>query len=722
MTTKIDVIIKGIAELLQKIKEVQDEERKKYELKKKEKKEKEEVEEEAAEEQQKQDDEYKGAVADPEEEDKPENKPKSRKCGHWIYKDFVQGRSGTGWELYPRVRYRMDDIMQYSVGSGDGTQWATHYINSPSGRNWQDTVITGSMEFIGYLSYVQFYAPGSGFGTVYQLPEGAIETPYDPMVYLQSTSSNWGLYFPDELNSGEAKYRRMITIQKKRSAGNQPQINQAQVCFPINNKKSIIIVPTWMSWITSLGAESYDSPPPSAGYFLHPQNTSQPSVKYTVYYKNPGTNTGWTPINGFYWVMNPADETDILSLSELAAIMPLSSTYVFSHNHKWDVAGFVVSHKKARKLDNIPDEVLNKIRARYPEAPWDTTFGTNNNYNFLDVIDKTPGYPTQIDDIYNIESWEFNPDSQCMGIARNLFGRSDYDSGSLPYDYWFRDNRMPVYVNEGDVRYSSFDTHRVLGISPGAYDYYDADLQDHAFYNHFGKGSWYDSWDFTYSTRDSWVSEYGEVRLHAKDVSKNTWNWFNGITQKALDLGDANRYQLTKNDIAWIYLNKEQREAYINNYKEYSTDPAGLLEYALEAPDNPEFNYVYMERNVDNQVLVDGVKWIGEGYMGTWTSADEPPFDYNSDPFYDAPYMDPEDSRWKRYGLKHKLSPSRQWPPSVSAGISDPIPANASAAARADHPLAKGTALMTLVINTAWDNDYSAVLLAMGFEPRDLVP
>lgn len=719
MTTKITVEIKGADSLLDAVKSVQADERNKYEERKEE--EKEEAKLAAAEEVEAAQGDQDGAIKEEDKRKKRPVNPKLKRCGHWIYKDFVTGRSGDSWDQWARARLNGEDVMQYSVGSGDGTQWATHYINAPSGRIFSSTVTTGSMNFIGYLSYVQYYEPGSGFGTVYTLPEGAIETPYDPMVYLQSTSSNWGLYFPDELGSGPNKYRRMITLQKRRPSGSGPEFNQAQVCFPVNNKKSVIIVRTWLSWTATSRGEQYYAPPPSAGYFLHPQNTSNASVKFTVYYKNPGADTGWTPINGFYWLMDPGDEENILSVSELNAIFPLSSSYSFAHNHKVDVTGFVVSYNRVKKLENIPSELLSKMELRYPEAPWDTYFPTLNRYYFYYVIDKCPGYPPQLDEDYNTASWEFNPDSQCMGVARNLFQDSTYDSGFLPYDHWIRDPEFPGRLDESDSSWTTFETHRVLGISPGAYDYYDSELQDYDFFNHYGYGG------YAASAPYSLTSNYGEVRLHTKDVLKNdnptifknAWYWFYKIREKVLQAG-VNRDNLTKNDIAWIYLTKDQREAYIDNYKVSPTDSGAIVQHALQAPEDPEFNYMFIERSEANDILTDGVRWISEGGSGSWTSAYEPPFDSNSDPYYDPPYMDPADSRWKKSRYKHKLSRNRQWPPSISAGISEPIPATASAAARADHPLAKGTGYMTLVINTAWDKDYSQVLLGMGFTAEDL--
>lgn len=739
MTTKIDVIIKGIAELLQKIKEVQDEERKKYEEAKRKKKEKEKAEKEAQQEEEDKDDEYKGAIAETEEEEEPENRPKSRKCGHWMYKDFTYGQGTSDWQNYDRATYDGPDIFQVSIGSGDGVKWETHYFQAPSGKPTFESVVTGSMDFVGYLSYMQFYEPGSGFGTVYTLPEGAIETPYDPVVYLNPFNPPsscpdgfcWQLYFPDELSSGPGRSRKTVTLTKKLKPVNSTEVafcNQNQFCFPINNKKSVVIIPSWVHWSRGSAGEIYSAAAPGE-FFLHPQNISQPSIRYTVYYKNPGgANTGWTPINGFYWLMNPADETQILTMSQLGQIFPLSTTITHNHAGKYEIAGFVVSHKNVKKLESIPEAVEAKIRARCPEPYWDDSniYWASYTESMRELNDKTPGYPSEIDDIYNNVSWMMNPDAHCMGVARNLFYPWEYDGDGLPYDYWNRDGSAPSL--------DAFYPPLTLGISPGIYDSYDADLQDHAFYNHFGKGSWYDSWGFTYSTRDTWTSEYGDVRLHTQDVllnqtpnqPKNAWYWFYNIRSvtSELDGPGYSRWHITKsaNDIAWMYLNTAERQAFLDNYTDSETDTEAILDYALSAPDHAEFNYMYYAKNDNpaNLKLQNGVKWISEGGASSWVDADAVEFDYNADPFYDQPYMEPDDPHWRRYKLKHKLSQNRMWPPSVSAGIDEPIPANANLSAKANHPLAKGNAIMTLMINTAWDNDYSQVLLDMGFTAEDL--
>ncbi len=716
MTTKITVNIEGTDKLLDTAKSLQAETRAEYVEKKKDKK----VAEEAAEELKLQEtatkeDNQKGAIRDSEEDKKRPVGPKPRGCGHWIYKDYTFSVGTSQWSQYDRGTYDGPDVFQVSVGSGNGKQWATHYFYGPSGKPTFDAAVTGSMDFVGYLSYVQYYEPGSGFGTVYTLPEGAIETPYDPMVYLQSTSSNWGLYFPDELNSGEAKYRKIVTVIKKLKPVNSTELaacNQHHFCFPVNNKKTVIIVPSWVHWSRGSAGEIY-SGGNGGEYVLHPQNISQPSIKYTVYYKNAGgAATGWTPINGFYWLMDPADDTKILTLSQLGQLFPLDTSIEHSYAGVYEMTGFVVSDRKVKKLNSIPSEVEEKIRARCPEPFWDDSNIYWAAYNIRDTNDQMPGYPAEIDAIYNNYSWMMNPDAHCMGIARNLFYPWEYDGYSLPYDYWNRDE-LPA----------AFESPGTLGVSPGIYDSYDADLQDHNFYNHFGTGSWYDSWGFTYSQRTTWTSNYGEVRIHTQDVSKNAWNWFYNIRSATSiqDNSGYSRWNITKNDIAWIYLNSAEREAFLDNYKVYDTDPQSILDYALSAPDNPEFNYMYYEKNDEQNRLKNGVKWVSEGGSGSWVDSDAVEFDYDSDPFYEPPYMDLADAGWKKYKLKQKLSRERLWPPSISAGIDDPIPANAGLGAKENHPLAKGDSrTMTLLINTAWDNDYSQILLGMGFTPEDL--
>jgi hypothetical protein len=266
-------------------------------------------------------------------------------------------------------------------------------------------------------------------------------------------------------------------------------------------------------------------------------------------------------------------------------------------------------------------------------------------------------------------------------------------------------------------------TKQILGASPGIYDSYDLDLQDHAFYNHFGKGSWYDSWSFTYSVRDSWLSDYGDVRIHAGDIREGAWQWMRNIDET--DTDDNPPWHITVNDLAWLYLRPDDRQAFIDNYKQYNAvntydfTPA-QISYLNSAPEDPVFSYIYYARNVDAEKLIDGVKWATDGYGGAWTDANSPAFDYNDDPFYDVPYMDIEDPHWMKYRLKTKLSNQRVWPPSISSGFDDPVPANVPASSKSSHPLARGGLNLSYVINTAWDNDYSQVLLAMGFQAGDL--
>lgn len=723
MTTKINIEVKNNAELLDKQKAIQAEQRQADKQKQEQKKQQQEAEKAKKVQKDTEDEEWKGAIADPKEGKKRKNRPKLRRCGHWIYKDYTFSVGTSQWRQYNRGTYDGPDIYQVSVGSGDGTQWATHYFHGPTGKPTFDATVTGSMNFVGYLSYVQFYQPGSGFGTVYTLPEGAIETPYDPMVYLDPSGSPtgcpdgfcWALYFPDELNSGSGRSRRTVTIEKKLKPVNSTQLSaciQNHFCFPVNNKKTVIIVPSWINWSRGSAGEIY-SGGNGGEYVLHPQNFSQPSIKYTVYYKNSGgVETGWTPINGFYWIMDPADSTKILTLSQLGQLFPLDTTITHNYAGIYEMAGFVVSGQKVKKLDNIPSAVEAKIKARCPEPPWDDSNIYWAAYNVRDTNDQMPGYPAEIAEAYNNYSWMMNPDAHCMGVARNLFYPWEYDGYGLPYDYWNRDE-LPA----------AFESPGTLGVSPGAYDSYDADLQDHDFYNHFGTGSWYDSWDFTYSERTTWTSDYGEVRIHTQDISKNAWDWFYNIRSvtSSQDNAGYSRWHVTKNDIAWIYLNSNERQAFLSNYKLYNTDPQAILNYALSAPDNPEFNYMYYAKNDEENRLQNGVKWVSNGGSGSWVDSDAVEFDYDSDPFYEPPHMDPADIGWQKYGFNQKLSPQRLWPPSVSAGINDPIPADASLGMKEEHPLAKGDPrTMTLLINTAWDNDYSQVLLDMGFTTEDL--
>ena len=738
MTTKITVEVKGQTGLLNDIKNIQADQREADKARREAEKDKKEAEKVAKEADDDEEEDWKGAVRDPDNPNRRDNRPKVKKCGHWMYKDYTYGQGTADWERYDRATYAGPDIFQVSIGSGDGLKWATHYFEAPAGKPTFESVVTGSMNFVGYLSYVQFYEPGSGFGTVYTLPEGAIETPYDPMEYLHPSGTAvcpdgfcWGLYFPDELSSGPGRSRKNVTITKKLKPVNSTEIafcNQNQFCFPVNNKKTIVIIPSWVHWSRGSAGELYSAQEPGQ-YSLHPQNFSQPSVKYTVYYKLPGgPETGWSPVNGFYWLMNPADETQILTLSQLGQLFPLDTTINHVHAGKYEIAGFVVSHNNVKKLNNIPADVEAKIRARCPEPYWDDSniYWASYTDSMRTLNDQTPGYPAEIDAIYNNASWMMNPDAHCMGVARNLFYPWEYDGDGLPYDYWNRDNAF------GTSGTTPFDPPRTLGISPGIYDSYDADLQDHAFYNHFGKGSWYDSWGFTYSTRDTWTSEYGRIRLHAQDVllnqtplqPKNAWHWFYNIRSatSVLDNSGYSRWNVTKNDIAWIYLNSQERQAFVNNYKQYESDPEIIVNYALAAPDHAEFNYMYyaQDNNEENLKLQNGVKWISDGGAGSWVDTDAVEFNYDDDPFYNQPYMSPSDPHWKRYRFKHRLSKNRLWPPSVSAGIEDPVPVTADLAQKANHPLAKGNAIMTLMINTAWDNDYSQLLLGMGFTAEDL--
>lgn len=678
-------------------------------------------------------DEYKGAIREDEEEDKQKNRPKSKKCGFWIYRDYLLGRpdidADTAYE-----RTGLDyDTFQFSVGTGDGRKWATHYFEGPAGKPNTGLEVTGSQTFIGYLSYIQFYT--GSFGTTYTLPEGATVVPYDPAVYLDPLNPPgtcpdgfcWTLYFPDELSSGPGRSRKNVTLTKVQKTVNAYEptcLEQNIFNFPINDKKTVVVAASWLGWSMGEGGEMYSSVWPDQ-YFLHPQNITQPSIRSTVYYKYPGGDeTGWQPIYGYYWLMDPADETVILTNSTLGAIFPLDSTitHIFAGQPEIDIAAFAVGPNNVKKIDNIPTAVAQKIRARCPTPFWDDSNIYWARWEIRETMDQIPGYPSQIDDIYNNASWMMNPDALSMGVARNLFIEWDYDGDNLPYDYW---NRDLEFLSEFTDR-GSFETHRFIGASPGIYDAYDADLQDHAFYNHFGKGSWYDSWGFTYSTRDSWTSEYGDVRIHTGDIREGAWLWL-ALAPTFREGGT----ELTTDDISWLYLKPEDREAFIDGYRLDYYDLASSSRLPLDftpeqrahllaAEDDPVFSYIYYERNEDAGRLVDGVKWISSGGAGSWTDANSPAFSYDDDPFYDQPYMDVNDIGWTKYKYKTKLSNQRVWPPSVSAGFADPVPSNVSASSKSGHPLANGRAQLTYVINTAWGNDYSQVLLAMGFEAGDL--
>lgn len=725
MTTKITVNINNQGGLLDKAQALQAKQRQLDSQAKEEKKEKKQLQKEAETINTKEEERWKGAVADPEETEDIKNRPKPKRCGFWVYKDYVF--SAAGYETTYRTKPSGNDIFQISIGSGDGTQWATHYVESPGGKPQLTLTVTGSISFIGYLSYVQYYAPGSGFGTVYTLPEGATETPYDPMVYLQSTSSNWGLYFPDELNSGEAKYRKMVTVTKMQKPVNAQELaaaNQALFCFPINNRKTVVIAPTWVHWSNGYGGEYYSSVYP-AQYVLHPQNSSQPSIKYTVYYKNAGgPTTGWTPINGFYWLMDPNDSESIMNNARLGQLFPLDNTITHIHDGKYDMVGFVVSHNRVKKLEKIPDEVTAKVKARCPEPFWDDSNIIWARYNARDPNDDMPGYPPRLAEDYNNESWEMNPDGRSMGVARNIFWNFKQEGEWLPYDYWLRNLNVLYYLwGEADC----FSTHRILGVSPGGYDAYDEDLQEHKFINHYGKGNLQDLYGYGIAPF-SVDSKYGVLRLLAPDITRSGWKYLREAQKYNVDLPNAPE-TLTKNDIGWMYLNSKERLEFYTDYvtqvtnytSTWNTGP-GHSAVAHSAPDHAEFNYVYYLKSTspENPRLTAGIRWISEGDGGSWTDASQPAFNYNSDPYYDQPYMDITDEHWKRYKLSLKLSPKRAWPPSISQNIMDPIPANAPLDSKKDHPLAKGRGYLSLVINTAWDNDYSKVLFEMGFTAKDL--
>jgi hypothetical protein len=728
MTTKIDVFINDLRTGLldsakqtqeaQRAKDIQARENNKVKLDaNKVLKDKEELE----------DDKWKGAVSDPEEKKKRENRAKKRKCGFWVFRDYVIGTPNyPGGPRVPEQRTDLDsDSMQISVGTSDGTTWATHVFQGPGGKPAEGPEITGSQTFIGYLSYVQYYEGGSAFGTVYTIPEGATVVPYDPMVYLQSSSSNWGLYFPDELNSGEAKYRKMVTLNRRTYSSTAVYANQNAFYFPVNNKTTVAIFPNWLGWYNGVGTESYWGEAPEE-YFLHPQDTTRPSIRRTVYYKYPGgSETGWQPIYGYYWLMDPADETSAMNLQRLGQLFPLNTVTTFTHagSDEIELVGFVIGSSNVKKLDSIPPDVEAKIKARCPAPFWDTSNSYYNKWNWLDVIDKTPGYPSDIDDDYNIESWMFNPQALAMGIAINLFYRWNPDwSTYLPYDYWFRDGEFSViYPERGSLLFPL-----IMGASPGIYDAYNLDLQDHFFYNHFGKGEWYNEWmGYTYSTKDSWISEYGNVAIHTGDIREEAWKWMYEINNTDAP-GSNPASHITSNDIAWLYLNPTDRQAFIQNYRggNYNGYSANFTQaeytYLLSAPADPIFTYIYYERNLQKGKLADGVRWISDGYEGAWTDSNSPAFDYGLDPFYDTPYMDIEDEHWVKYRLKTKLSPTRSWPPSISAGFFDPVPWDTPSSAKAGHPLARGGRNLTYVINTAWGNDYSQVLLQMGFTGQDL--
>lgn len=729
MTTNIKVIVKTDDSLLERAKLAQQVQRDEDEEKREEKLTEKEIAEEDAEAERLEYDDQKGAVADTEKRKKRINRGRKRKCGFWIFKDYLIGRPDYAGEgtLAPEERNNLsNDTFQLSIGTGDGRRWATHYFEGPGGKPSTATNVTGSQTFIGYLSYVQFYT--GGFGTVYELPEGATVVPYDPVVYLNPSvpagicpnNFCWALFFPDELGSMPGVSRKNVTVVTKGKPINQfePTVaNQAIFNFPINNRKTIVVAANWLGWSMGTAGEIYGGVYPEE-YFLHPEDNSKPSIRRTVYYKYPGgVETGWQPIFGYYWLMDPESPLTSMNLTRLNQLFPLDDSII--HNYQGqeqvEVVGFAVGPSKVKKLDSIPPQVAAKVRARCPAPFWDDSNVFQARWNFRDVVDNIPGYPEQIDEIYNNASWEMNPDAHCMGIGINLFYRWTglTSATDLPYDYWNRDEAFTAeYPERGSVM-----TKQILGASPGIYDSYELDLQDHAFYNHFGKGAWYDSWGFTYSTKDSWLSDFGDVRIHAGDIRKDAWEWMKNIRQTKPE-GSPPQY-ITKNDLAWLYLRPNERTAFIDNYRDYDFTSVEI-NYLNSAPEDPIFHYIYYQRSVDDGKLVNGVKWITDGYGGAWADPDLIEFDDLDDPFYQVPYMDVEDEHWKKYKLKTRLSKNRTWPPSISAGFTDPIPSDVDVSSKGDHPLARGGINLSYVINTAWGNDYSQVLLSMGFESKDL--
>lgn len=764
MTTKITVNIEGADKLLDTAKSLQAETRAEYVEKKKDKK----IAEEAAEELELQEtatkeDNQKGAVADSEEDEKRPVGPKSRRCGHWIFTDHTFRSLCPSQDTAYSQTYRENidydmrssdlDRFQISVGSGNGTSWATHVIEGGGSKPAFCPNVPGQLtSFIGYLHYIQVYE--GAFGTVYSIPDGAVVVPYDPAIYLKNPTPGlcpdnfcWPLYFPDELNSGSGRSRKMVSIGVVDTTTNGTDLqegNHFYVGMPVNNRTSIIAGKSTLHY-TVYTTQRLDSPRPSE-LVLDPEDMNKYNVMFKVYYKYPGgQETGWQPITGYYWIMDPSDSTKILTKAEVAALVPYSSTSVLRGSEmvseKW---AFVVNHKRAREIA-VPDKLGELIDKRAPDPapytyfPWFTWEYPMHSYYERDFSDDefVLGYRnfTYQPDVH----WWANPDAQCPGWAKNLFGIFETDKDNMPYDFF------SVFVNKD---YDILPIHYLQGLNPGAYDYIDKGMNDLKMYNHLGRGSWAadnnDSWDVGPIT-----SNYGQIRLTAPDNS--TGSWFRSISDIQSNPNISLSYGVPKYLFSWFWLTDQEQEDYIENYLQYifgqryyhsqnpsliesqydsgfyGTEISAVRQVLQNTPkNNRELKFIEYRKPEDDEyedLLVDGVKWVSSGFTGSWTPYNIPEFDYNNDPFYTDPYLNASKAElFRKYKLKTKLSNNRLWPPSLIAGNSEPINPKENSEAKFKHPLYLGLAQMHYIANTAWDGDYTAQLLELGIPAEDLRP
>lgn len=754
MTTKITVEVNTDQSLLQTIQEIQNKKRQEYKDLKEERKLK--LEEKAKKEKQTKEEQKKDGAIREEEEEKKLKQPKKRGCGHWLfwdylYKPWCPGATGgdyAGASNFNGYHLGETDKAQISVCSGNGRKWATHIVNGEEGKPYFCADEVYDIQYVvGYLHYVQYY--DGAFGTIYQLPEGATVVPYDPAVYIGGQNGGadcpydfcWALFFPDELNSGPGVSRKMLPVgYEDRMSGNERGTNSYYLGMPVDDSTSIIVGKTDMFHMSRRGTDL--TCPYPYDLVTDPEDPDKQNITYRVFYKYPGgPETGWQPITGYYWLMDPSDSNTIMDSVRLRQVFPLPGVNSISNNYHSETWGFVVSDKEARKLDTIPSSVEELINKRAPDAFVNYYFPSSPRYTYpmwdlgntgeiLPIEEIPVGYP-DFPYLPDTAYWGCNPDTQCLGWAKNAFDFYSVDQDNLPYDYY---TMGADAINYGAER---MPCNYLQGLTPGAYDYIiDGDLNDHYYYNHLGAGSWRDDWSISWDVGPI-TSRFGELKLIAPEATEQSWfKWLSEFRQSNYPSGE---YMLApKQQIAWMWISNEDRANCLESYMKtlykgnasmtgsypskyedpvFANDIQKSREFFLSAPEaNREFSFLEYKP-------AGGLKWVSEGDHGSWTLYGQPEFSYYVDPFYDPPYLTDLKEQFSKYKYKIKLSDSRLWPPSVTAGISDPFnPAEDELGLKNKHPLWNGLPQMHLIVNTAWGNNYANVLFELGFQPEDLVP
>lgn len=583
-----------------------------------------------------------------------------------------------------------DDCFQVSVGSGNGTKWATKLIKP--GFDKSDPPIGTATYYnslnVGYVVYAR--SPQNTTVPIYtSLPEGAVVLADD---IRKSTYVLAGIN-----QTGLVPYYREFGLAVGFGGSGNTILDVAYHVLPVNNDNAIVLVPTNQSYYVNLFERTVavGGAPPNI-YTNSIKNSFQfielgvgsalqfalypyPGIIQRVFCKYPLEETAtfpeqpaeawfavdlaWCFVNGanaFY----PTNYFDVTS--------PAQSRYNKDYR---ETAAFVVNSNRVREIE-VPTEVSELFSVRYPSREYiiNGAFGSYQD----------PEVPAELSDQTFLYGWIQKPMTPYIGASS--------DSKEI----------LGLARNTG----TDYRPQPLIFGTPGTYKYFAESLIDTRFWQYAGINDELPNLLVSLNPATYPVSLFAPDPAAPQSAFKYMRDVYVATKDEDLPSTDLAVFTTEGSRFKWPFLNSEQKQFVLDKFPSQSSGPYTLT---LTAPDNsPTFDFSYYRNTFNEAVAIEVVL-----ERNTWLTADQSKWRLvGADPGYY--YMRAEG--WTKYSRSIRLSPARILPPSIY--LEDPESDG--------HPYLGGkyNNLHTLCMLawTAGGKSWIPQLLALGFKGSDLRP